>query len=200
VLIGSGADLRATGLDTSQTTHRSLQSVPILRDDQAIGVWRDDHLLVVARDAQTPMRCMRCNAPIEALDEVVLRWNPKRSFQGIGIKEGFARLAESQSFRLRYGRCPAHRPILSAHLTSSIFGVLTIAFLMAALCSTTVVRPGMPLVLLCCGAGASLLIALAASIWPREARVVRISPGGRAWVTGFGDAYLDALPQLSPDD
>ena len=163
-------------------------------------VWHDQGLLVVEQDASMPLRCACCNARIATLDEVVLSWHPKRAFRGIGVRDGFELLAETQSFRLRYGYCSAHRPILSSHLVSNIFGVLTVAFLMTALCSVTLLRPGWPFLWLLCGAVASLFIAIAASMWPWGVRVVRMSPGGRAWVSGFGDAYLNALPVLGRDD
>lgn len=164
--------------------------------DDYTGPWRDGSMLVVRRDSTMPTRCMRCNAPTDCLNHVTLHWHPRHGKRGIGIRAGLDLLAESQSFPLCYGYCDAHRPFIGAHLASNLLGLLAGGLLVLGLLTTMAIKPGWPMVLIFLAAGIALLLAIGASLWPREARIVRISSGGTAYISGFDDLYLASLPEL----
>jgi hypothetical protein len=167
--------------------------------DDYSGPWRDGTLLVVRRDSNMPARCMRCAAPSAHLNQVTLHWHPRHGKRGFGVGAGLDLLAETQSFRLRYGYCDMHRPFIGAHLASNLLGVLAGGLLVLGRLTTLATKPGWPMVFIFIVAGVALLLAIIASVWPREARIVRITPGGTAWISGFGEAHLAQLPPLPPD-
>ena len=142
---------------------------------------------------------MRCNLEIPQIQQVDLRWQGQSGLFAPKVVQAIHMLATSENVRVCYGYCDKHRPWISARAISTIFGLLGALMLLMGL--GTMFMPGKPypkIIYYLLGSIVPFTIAIIAAVWPWEARVKK--KGTRhAWVTGFGKAYLDDLPDYEHD-
>jgi hypothetical protein len=162
-----------------------------------LGVWQDKPYVVVARGARMPERCCICNAPIGPIRPRTLQWTPHG--QQYRSRNPFLFLVQSaiadsysQAIVVRIGRCREHRQkftVLKVGLTLIGLGVFGIGGIIVGAPSPT--TGGRLMVVF-------LVLALVGTILTRFRPRIRIEDfhDNCAWLSGFGDAYLDALPEL----
>jgi hypothetical protein len=141
---------------------------------------------------------MRCNAPVERLNVVWLRFQPPLARPGGTVLKGIEVLAGTETFPVTYGRCRHHRVLVSARVVSTLFGTLAAALWLGGLAAVVGATERTMLALFAAGV-VCFAVAACASVWPWEARIVDMR-SGRAWVKGFGKPYVDELPEYWPGD
>jgi hypothetical protein len=165
---------------------------------QPRGVWCDGSCVVVARGTRMADRCCVCNTPVEGTRPKTLRWIPPehryRSRHPLFflIQSAIAD-SYSQSIVVRIGRCREHRrefkPVLVGW--SLIMAGFVGLPLVASLASVGLVQTiGLISALALLVSGAIILLI------PPRIRIQNFRENC-AWLRGFGEPYLNALPSLA---
>jgi hypothetical protein len=187
--------MRQYGGQTTKCECGAAIALPSLAPEQAaeqIRAWRDGPMVVVEKGAKLPRRCFKCgDAVTDPMTQVVLEWTPgKVAPQGIfGLINNAIADTYGQSIIVRYGRCPKHRTHFKKRWVAAAFAALALVCVGAMIWNPSPVVPAVAgIILIVSGVGAGIAMA-----WkpPLEVRAFQKK---RAWVKGFCDAYVKALP------
>lgn len=166
------------------------------------GPWRDRAHLVVGAESRFAHRCAECAAEVDTLAVCTLRHLPQHrgglSLPGLEwAAAANAVLRNSERVRVRVGHCPRHTRLIHPPILAAAFGIAGVTLALVDLAAMAWAARPFPIVGGCFLASAAFFVfALIAAAWPGQLRVVRIDGYNRAWVAGFGDAYLDTIPPL----
>lgn len=164
------------------------------RVQQLDGVWRDGPHLVMSRGARLPCRCHRCGVAIDRLRQ-------RDTLRLQADKFGPGRLGRTLSelnaveITVRYGECAEDAPRLQRRTLGWCLIAAAVALFVAILAGVFGRTIGLV------GIAVVGLLALAGFIvadWPSPFQFVQWQ-GNRAWISGFGEEYLGALPPLESE-
>jgi len=166
------------------------------------GLWRAKKLIIAPRNARLPMRCVKCNEPIDYNEakKVDMYWQHPAYYACLllGLLPGaIVLMCVRKKAEITFGICRSHRAnrrnkVLIGWMIALIgLGLLVLAFLSMG---SDEWRHS-PLVPDAVFAG--IVLILASLIWAAVAisaiSVRRIS-GDRVWISGAGEQFLGSLP------
>ena len=170
------------------------------------GVWADGVHVVVARGTRMPDRCCICNEPVPGeIRPQTLRWVPPEhdvgyfSLRPIGLVRFLigSAIADSysQSIVVRIGRCPKHTHLLTPKQTGWIF----LGTMLTGIIGTCIMARTQQETIAGLLGFAALGIVGMILLW-RASKMKAVNfHGNYAWIEGFGDPYLIALPPFQEE-
>jgi hypothetical protein len=162
----------------------------------ADGIWRDGPFLVLAKGTRMPARCCVCNAPVERnFVQRTLKWIPPQHRSHVGGVSGLIGSAIADSYSqfivVQIARCPDH----ARERGPKLIGLIIIGVSILSILLAIGVGPRDGTIFFVAG-----FVGIAAGIvimsLPPKIRVDEFR-SGCAWIKGFGEPYLAALPELS---